>query len=267
MPFSDTHATNDKNSLGARSAAMGNASVTFADGFAVFANQAALARLQSTDIALYAENRFLLPDLNLYAMGIGIPTRNAGTFGLGITNFGNAGYNEQQLSLAYSRLLFKKLAIGAAFELRNYAMHEQGSRQKLTFGVGLLYNINPQLAIGAHIYNPISQQLTSNDADLMPSIIKLGAAFTPTDRISISTEAEKNINTPMQFKAGIEYKLVQQLYLRGGFDTEPSVTSFGIGLHLSAFRIDIANTFHPTLGYSPAISLRWSGKARKAADK
>jgi hypothetical protein len=80
-------AGNDKNSLGGRSAGMGNASVTFSDGFSVFANQAGLARLQTLDAGLYAENRFMLKDLGMYALAVGIPTKSSGTFWCGCVLF------------------------------------------------------------------------------------------------------------------------------------------------------------------------------------
>ena len=263
--FLTTHlfAGNDKNSLGGRSAGMGNASVTFSDGFSVFANQAGLARLQTIDAGLYAENRFMLKDLGMYALGVGIPTKSSGTFGVGVSYFGSDAYNEQQVSLGYGRLLFKKLSIGAAFEFRNYSLAEQGSKPIFTFGVGLLYNLNDKLAIGANIYNPINWQLTDSDEDVAASIIKLGASFMPSDRITIVAEAEKNIDKAMQFKAGLEYNLISKLYLRGGFGTQPSSTSFGIGLNLSPIKIDLAGSFHPTLGYSPSISISFTGKKKK----
>lgn len=256
-------AGNDKNTLGGRSSGMGNASVTFSDGFSVFANQAGLARLETLDGGLYAENRFMLKDLGMYALAVGIPTKSSGTFGVGVSHFGNDAYNEQQVSLGYGRLLFKKLSIGAALEFRNYSVAEQGSKPIFTFGVGFLYNLNAKLAIGAHIYNPINWKLTDSDEDVAASIIKLGASFVPSDRITIVAEAEKNIDKAMQFKAGLEYKLISKLYLRAGFGTQPSATSFGIGLNLSSIKIDVASSFHPTLGYSPSVSISFMGKKKK----
>ena len=265
LNWQNSFAGNDKNSLGARAGALGGASVTFADAFSVFANQAGLAQAQSLQIGLFAENRFLLKDLSSYSLGVAIPVQKVGAFGVGVNYFGNAAFNQQQISLGYGRLLFEKLSMGVSFDVHNYSIAEYGSKAIFSFGIGLRYNLNAKLAIGAQVSNPLRQQLTEDREDIAPSIIKLGGAFTPSDRVTFLVEAEKNIDRNMQFKAGIEYRPIDMLYLRGGISTEPNSFSAGIGCQLNPITIDLATSFHPVLGYIPQSSIIFKGKNKATA--
>ncbi len=254
--------SNDKNTLGAKSGAMGGTSVTNADAFSVFANQAALARVASLSAAIYGESRFLVPDLNLYGLGVAIPTAKGGSFGLGLNYFGNSLYNEKQLRLGYGRVLFEKLAIGIELDALSISMSDYGNKTAFTFGIGLLYSFNETLSVGAHIYNPTRQQITDNSSDKIPTVMKLGLAYTPSSKTTLSVETEKNLDRPFMIKAGIEYRVIDKLYLRGGISTQPALSSFGIGLNLGALKIDVAGSIHPSLGYTPMVSVVYSGKKR-----
>ena len=247
-------ANNDKNSLGGKAAGMGNASVTFSDVYAVFSNQAGLADLEGISIGIYAENRFLISDLNLFAAAFAYPTKS-GTFGLGVVYFGNSGYNETKIGLAYGRKLFEKISVGAELDYVGLAIEEHGGKSTFTFGIGLQYNINKLISVGAHVYNPMRISLTDVDTDKLPSIIKFGLSFTPSDKILIATEAEHNIDSSTMFKFGLDYNVIDKLNLRAGFSTNPTAFTFGVGLELKSFGIDIAGGYHPVLGYSPALSV------------
>lgn len=250
-------AGNDKTSLGGKAGSMGGASVTIADAFSVFANQAALARISSFTAGIYAENRFLITDLSLYAAGIAIPTRHSGTFGVGLNYFGNALYNEKQLRIGYGRTLFEKLCIGIELDAISVGMSDVGTSTVLTFGAGLLYSFNEKLQVAAHVYNPLRLSLTDQTEDRLPTILKLGMAYEPSEKASLALEAEKNLDQAIILKVGIEYRPIEKFYLRGGISTSPAQYSFGIGLNLGKLKIDIGAALHESLGYTPMLSLRF----------
>ena len=96
--------------IGAKNAAIGGQSTTLKDVFSLFNNPAGLSNLESFHMGVYAENRFLIQDLNLFGVGFSLPTKN-GSFGLGGTYFGNSAYSESYITLAYSRLLSDNLSL------------------------------------------------------------------------------------------------------------------------------------------------------------
>lgn len=255
-------AGNDKHTVGARQAAMGNTSVTFTDVFSVFYNQAGLAGISTVTAGVYAENRFLLKDLSMFGAAVALPTKS-GTFGLGLTYFGNNLYNDRLLNLAYGRKLFKTLSVGVELDYIAVSIADYGTAHAFTFGLGVQYAVIPQLLVGAQVHNPLRRQFTDFEADRLPSVISTGFAYLPSKKVTICAEAEKNIDKPLMMKAGIEYNIIEKLSLRAGISTEPVQSSFGIGLNLGAIRIDIANSFHPTLGYSPHFGFIYTGKNKK----
>ena len=77
--------------LGARFAAMGNASVMIPDLWSLSHNQAGLGWGRSTSAGFHFENKFVIPQYSLSAAGIAIPVK-PGTLGVMIYYFGYSKY-------------------------------------------------------------------------------------------------------------------------------------------------------------------------------
>ncbi|MFK7904358.1 MAG: hypothetical protein AB8B69_04495 [Chitinophagales bacterium] len=259
----DLYGQEGKPIIGAKNAALGGHSTTLQDVFAVFNNPAGLSTLEGVNVGVYAENRFLVEDLNLLGVGITLPSKN-GSFGLGGTYFGNAAYSESYFTLAYSRLLSQNLSIALDFDYVNLSIEEFGSTSAFTFGLGLQFSPSKNIDIGAHIHNPIRVSLIQDGSETMPSIIKIGLAYHPEgEGFTLFTEVEKDIDRSTILKFGLDYQLIEKLSLRAGISTNPAYSSFGLGLNLGSIMLDFANRFHPVLGYSPHISLIYQNKNTK----
>ena len=76
-----------------------------------------------------------------------------------------------------------------------------------------------------------------------------------SNKIIVIAEAEKNISYKPVYKAGIEYHIIKEIYLRTGIATNPTLNTFGIGIELKKIKIDFASSFNQTFGYSPQISM------------
>lgn len=255
-------AGNDKTTIGAQAAAMGGACITQSDVNSVFNNQAGLATLKELSVSLYAENRFLLQPLKYGGLAFALPTRS-GTFGAGVTYFGNEQYNEKRITLAYGRNIFEKLQIGIELNAMSVVIPEYNSSNNITFGVGIQYVINSQLKAGGHIFNPMRIQLTDQAIDKIPTIARFGVAFTPSPAVTFIAEAEKNMNAKSMVKVGFEYKIFDKMFIRGGFSSNPSQANLGVGVWVKSFKIDIASGFHTVLGATPQISLTFQKPPKK----
>lgn len=262
------YAGNDKNTLGSQAAAMGSAAVTQNNVYSVFNNQAGLANFNKFAASIYAESRYInninFNKIAYYGLGVSIPTKS-GTFGIGITYFGNEAYNEKKGTIAYGRLLFEKISIGAEIDVINIAIDKYDSKTALTFGLGIQYNLNAQLKAAAHLYNPLKIKLNTEGDERLASTLKLGLAFEPAKNITFIVETEKSIDTKPIFKGGIEYRIIEKLYLRGGIASNPTYTSFGVGVNLNNIKIDISSSMHPQLGYTPHFSLTYQQKNKPEA--
>ncbi len=241
---------------GARGAAMGDAAVAFQDINSAFSNQAGLGFMENMSFSIGSDRRFFTNEIGSYSLAFAYPVQKTGTFGLAVNYYGFSGYNEQRIGLAYARKLSDKLSIGAQFDYLGFSIPEYGSKSIFTFEFGLQAQLIENLAIGVHIFNPTRQEVVPDEN--IPTVFRLGTAYTPNKKLVISGELEKDIEHPIQFKAGIEYFIVDILALRAGLSTNPTQNSFGIGLKLNnGFKLDLASSYHYTLGFTPALSLAY----------
>ena len=240
---------------GARAIGMGFTGLTFQDVHAVFTNSAGLANLDRTAVAAFGEQRFLVEELGAYSFGVVLPT-SAGTFGLGVQHFGFEGYNEQRIGLAYARPLAENLSIGGQFLALNTKIQEYGSGLALTFAVGLQYQALPQLEFAARVNSPV--RVEEANGAFLPTVLSLGARYSPSDRVSLLLEAEKDIDYPVRTKVGVEYRVADPFYLRFGAATHPATVTLGVGYQIAErLWFDVASGYHEILGFSPAAGIHY----------
>ncbi len=249
---------NDNMPVGARSAAVANASLTYKDVWSLWQNQAGIASLKEITTGVYYENRFLLPELALKAFGVVVPVKNVGVFGLSYTGFGYSLYNENKVGLCYAKSYGEVFSFGMQLDyLNTFIGGGYGSRNVLAAEAGLQVKVIPELVLAAHLYNPTRAKMATTYDERIPSILKVGLAYTFSDKVICSLETEKDIYQEANFKAGVEYHAVKQFYLRCGISTNPVSDAFGFGLDLKTFKLDFSETIYQQLGGSPAISLTY----------
>ncbi len=255
LPTTVIFSANDNYPFGGRSAGMANAAVTLHDFWAVSHNQAGLALEENMAAGFYYENRFGIKELGLGAGAFVLPT-DAGVFGLNFTYFGYSQYNESKVGLAYARNFGENLSTGVQLNyLSTKIAEDYGSKRNLTFELGAIYQLIPDLYVGAHLFNPIKAKVAEYDDERIPTILRFGMSYLFSERVMVILETEKDINHPYNFKLGIEYQITDPIYIRGGVGTSESQNAFGVGLLLSNFRIDISASYHNVLGYSPQFSM------------
>ncbi|TVQ14173.1 MAG: hypothetical protein EA361_08240 [Bacteroidetes bacterium] len=247
-------AANDNYPFGGRAAGMGNASVTLYDFWAISHNQAGLARLENMAAGVFFENRFLVEELSFGAGAFVLPT-SSGVFGVSFTYFGFELYNETKVGVAYGREFGERFSTGIQLNYHNTGIGEDyGNKGNLTFELGIIFHISPELSIGAHIFNPTRAKIGDFADERIPTIFKTGLAYEFSERVMVIAEAEKSVNLDPVFKVGIEYRISDPVYLRGGIGTNPMTNAFGFGLEVGNLNIDLATSYHHILGYSPQIS-------------
>lgn len=242
-------------SNGGVGAGMGNCMVADQSYASIFGNQAGLAFLKQPSISLYGERRYFLSALNGFGAGYAHPT-NSGTFLIKAQYFGYNAYNEQQIGVGYARKFLDNLSVGIQINYQGFNIQDYGSRGTFSFEAGLQYLINNNFAIGFQIINPIAVKITEND--YLQSVYKTGLSWKASKLLTINAEVEKSQNFDLRFKGGINYKIMDQFYLRTGIKTNPTEYCFGAGFIVSQkFLFDIAGTYHQILGISPTLGVNY----------
>lgn len=250
---------NENLPIGSRSVGLGHASVNLQDIWSAHHNQAGLASLQNIGGGIYYESRFTMKELSLKGGVVALPFE-FGTFGVSVTSFGYKLYSESKVGLAYAMKLGENVRMGVQFNYHRTQIAEgYGNANHFTGELGVQADVTDELSIGAHVYNPtLTSQAEYND-ERIPTTIRLGAQYQFNDKFFLSVEGHQNIYDKAGFRAGLEYQVIEQLYLRGGVSTNPTMASFGFGVKLKKkFFIDVASSYHATLGFSPQVSLSYN---------
>ena len=250
-------AGNDNHPIGGRSGGLAHSSVTLSDVWSGHHNQAGLTGLTSTTAGIFYENRYLLPELSLKAGIVAVPLKN-GAFGLSFSYFGFALYNESKVGLAYAQKIGNKVSAAVQLDYLNTRIAEgYGSKGLFAGEAGIQAHLTNNLTIGVHIFNPTRTKLAEYNNERVPTIMRLGLDYKFSKKVFVSVETEKDAGHKAVFKAGLEYHVIEQLYLRTGISTNPGLNTFGFGLELKQFKIDFASSLHSVLGYSPQLSLTY----------
>ncbi len=247
----------DDNPFGARSAAMGGASVMISDFWSISQNQAGLASLKNMGGGIYYENRFLVNELSLKAGGFVLPTKS-GVFGISVSQFGYSKYNESKIGLAYSKKLWDFLSAGIQFNYINtYIAEGYGNKGTAVAEIGIRAVPKENIYIGAHIFNPTRARIADYNNERIPTVMRLGIGCNFSKKVLATVETEKDlINAPV-FKSGVEYNFMNHVFFRAGVSSNPQKVSFGLGFEYAGLKADIAFASHPVLGFSPHFSLMW----------
>lgn len=248
----------DNYPAGARSIGLANSSVTLTDCWGAFHNQAALAWMDQLSVGASYDNRFTIANLSTKGFVFALPLK-AGTFAVSGDVFGYSLYNEKKAGIAFAKKLGEKFSAGVQLDYLNTFINDDNYGSHTTFAVeaGLLAEPLKNFRIGFHVYNLSRAKLAEYADEKIPTIFRLGASYRFSEKLSWSIEEEKDIDQNAVFKSGLEYHVVDALYLRGGLATNPTLFSFGFGLKIGNLMLDIASTYHQVLGFSPAISLTY----------
>lgn len=241
------------NNAGARGQAMSNASVNFRDVNSLFSNQAGLAHIETPTFLAFSEQRFALNEIRSIAAGLAYPF-DSGVFGLSVQYFGFENYNEQKVGVNYARKLAEKVSLGAQVNYLNFRIPEYGNSGFVSFEIGLQAEIYKDVFLGAHLANPIGQEVVADEE--LPTVFRVGLSYSPGKKVNLNIETEKDLDFALRIKTGIEYLPIEALALRIGFANNPSSISFGIGYSIKdKLRIDVGTQYHQVLGFSPGIGI------------
>ena len=68
----------------------------------------------------------------------------------------------------------------------------------------------PGVFFGAHLYNITRAAISKASLNYLPTIVKTGISYRPSDNLMVNVETEKELSSPAQFKAGIAYSFEEK---------------------------------------------------------
>ena len=251
---------NENTVIGARTKGMGDVAVAVSDFWSVYNNQAAMPFYGKSAVSIYYDNRYLLKETSTTALGGMFSLKNGSdVFGASLCHYGGGSFGAMKVGLAYAKSFASVFAFGLQFDylLDYFADATYGKRSGFTFETGIYGQVSKNFSLGFHVYNPARLKMVTynNIVEYIPTVLRLGMAYTFPQKCVIGLDIEKNLDTKMQCHAGVEYTVHQYLILRGGLRFPDFSFSLGMGTHYKGLFIDFASSYHAYLGYSPQISL------------
>ncbi|PKV63427.1 PorV/PorQ family protein [Pontibacter ramchanderi] len=244
--------------VGARAAALGNASVTLPDLWALNNNVAGIGSLQQAQVGAYVENQFGIRAFTTVALQAVLPTSRYGNYGLSLSRFGDELFSQQHVGIGMGHKL-GQFSLGGKVDLWQVAAEGYGSRKAVALSVGGQAEVVPGLYFGAYAYNINQAKLAEFDDERLPTIMKAGLGYRPYQKLLLLAETEKHIDYPANFKAGIEYQLLQEkMALRTGFSSLTNRATFGLGFKARHLLADYAFGSTTLLGQSHHLSLSYT---------
>lgn len=240
---------------GARGDGVGGADIGFADINALFANPAGIAFLDTWQATVTARNRFSVMETSTLGMAVALPIDDLSGIGLMASYHGFEAYNETKIGLAYARRLIPDLSVGFMIDYQGFRIPEYGDRHTLTFEAGAQAVLLRNFRVGVYVYSPVRVEVS--EEDYIRPYFALGGTWQVSNSLMIHVKAAQDIAFRPSAHAGIEYRLIEILYLRAGISTNPVENAFGIGIIANNLRFDIATLFHPSLGMTPSLSVSY----------
>ena len=242
---------------GARSGGVLNSSITTEDSWAYYNNPGALGKLDKLTVGVSYENRFLLSDLQSQAFSASVPMK-IGVVSIGAFNYGSTEFRNFRTGIGYALKLADNFSAGVQINYQGLRLPEYyGSSNTVTGEVGVLLNITDEWNFGASIFNLGRAKLSDFKDDRYNTVLRIGTSFTPSKLVRISAEIWKDIDAPVSVRGGIEYEPFKDFHLRAGIGSQPTAFAFGFGYKWKVIRMDIASSYHQTLGWSPQISFTY----------
>lgn len=233
------------------------------DPFGFTGNQAALAKVESAGVGVWAERRFMLSETSVYGLAAAIPTK-MGNFGLQVNYSGFSNFNDNKIGLAYARNLGKFLDLGVQFNYYGYRIPQYGNASAINFEIGAIMHFSEKFHGGIHAYNPVGGKLGKVEDEKLASAYKIGLGYDATDNFFISTEIVKEEDKAVNVIGGVQYQFMKKFFARAGFISETGSAFGGAGVGWKNLRLDVAANYHPQLGFSPGLLLVVNFKTEKA---
>jgi len=243
---------------GSRYQALSDATVGLADCWSVFGNQAGLAGIHRLMAGGSFQNRFLVNELSTRAGLLVLPIQSS-VFAFSLSQFGQNRFRQEKYGLAYARQISPKLKFGLQFNSYRLFLSEE-NRSISSFGaeLGIQYLFTERFVAGFHVMNPYRTGVKlSSGMFRYPSRINIGTFYRLSDLFSLTSELENDFDDHFILKTGIEYTILEKLFLRAGVSGKPYQLSAGIGFQVRKLTLDLATTYNQYLGNSPSVSFQF----------
>ena len=258
FPFPPLLIAQEVSNPSSRVQALAGSSVVLSDSWSVFGNQAGMAGVERLEIGGSFLNQFLVNELSTSAGFFAFPVQSS-VFAVSLYQFGKSPFRREKFGLAYARHLSEQLSFGMQFNYYRLLFPEE-NRMVGSSGLefGIQYLVNKQLLLGGHLINPYRAKIKMSTGYFQyGSLVNVGALYRLSDSFCLVSELENEFANHIIVRTGMEYSIMDRIFLRGGISGKPYQLSAGFGFQVEKLIVDLATSYHQYLGNSPSVSFQF----------
>lgn len=231
---------------------MGSFCITRKGFWSSFHNQAILPYNNSLSAGINYGNRFGISELGTRTAGIIIPAGKS-SLGLVYSHFGYPDFRREMGGVACGMVLSDKISAGVQIDyFSERTSGEYDNNQAITFEAGLLIIPSENVSVGIHVFNPVPNSIRKS---FLPSSLSAGAGIELSKVLHAGAEVEMSTGERLILRTGFEYEAFKKFWLRGGFSTENTSFSLGLGYLFKSINIDLGFATHEKLGVTSSVSI------------
>lgn len=241
--------------VGGRSAALAGAvSALRADLWAGAGNPAGLAGIGTLQAGCWiTPSLFGIEGLTRAGSLLAVPWSPV-TLGIGVSSFGWGAYRETSAAFCVAGQAGSSEALGARLTIHRVGIEGYGNAVVPTVDMGILLELSESVAVGCHLTNIGATGLGSS-GETLPVTAELSCAVMPAGTgFACFCCVTRELQSPLELRAGAEYVAVPGFALRAGIVTEPWLLCAGVGVAAGPITIDYAVTHHRELGPTHHLS-------------
>lgn len=239
---------------GARIASLANTGVALQDVWSMQANQAGISALKTPVASISYLSNYIGSEISTQSAIFVYPFKSQ-AFGFGVQSYGFSAYKENRFSFSYARNFNNLIFAALNFNIHQLEIHKYGNSASYSVEAGLQYKPTDKLIVGVHVSNLSKSTYDSQVNAELPFFLDFGSSCMFSDKVTYSIAIVLSDKREPDFRNGLEYKIGDQIALRGGISIKPFKHYAGVGYSWKSFMIDGALSSHPILGYSPNVSL------------
>ena len=214
-------------------------------------NPAYLSFLERKQIGVSVFNRFEMKELRTQSIFGLIPNRLL-DMSFHLSMFGYDDYQLIEGQAGFAKKLSSKFSIGTSISyLVENSILEEKNQTYLQADVSFFWRISDAFEWALTTENLLH---TRNS---QPFSCFSGVNYRLTSTASVMLESGFDSQNRFSVSAGIEYEIIKQLTVRGGFRNNPQTPSLGFAYKLERWNIETVFLFHQALGLSSGIAVEY----------
>lgn len=166
--------------------------------------------------------------------------------GFGVQRFGNDIYSEEVWLLNFCRRFVDKLSVGVNIKEMRVGIESLNKYSVSGVDAGMQYDFHKNIRFVCAM-------------DSLPVVYRAGISYNVFEGVVWMFDWEKEEDFEDDFHIGQEISLDKFLFLRAGYETNPSSINGGLGFRVDPVQINYDVFSHPVLGNTQVVSfiIRW----------